>query len=496
MASKYEMISELYRRTGAGASGSPEAWQAFLSSAGRNYKWRFDEQMLIYAQRSDATAVLEIEKWNEKFHRYVRRGSKGIAVFAAADNDKTRLKYYFDVSDTEPSYRGGMPVPIWEMSDRYEAAVIERLSDRFGSAGRKNLDDALTDTAKTAVEDNLPDYLGQLADVVEGSYLEAFDEENIGEKYRRLVTNSVKFMLFRRCGLPTDGTFEREDFADIVNFNTPETLGSVGIATSDIAEAVLREISQTIRDVQIAEKNTSRTFAENPQPVYAISESNYSPAERSNDHERNHLHDAEGLPDSRPRITAAARSSAWQIRSPAEGVSGEAQASDLRQSPDVGQTDGASVSDRAGSNEPVRASDEAARAGAGRDGGTESQRPDGVDRAHEQHSPAGGGSDSQRADLQLNENDGGSLPTVAEQIERIAEAEDAQSSAFVLSQEDIDNALIHGSGFEQGKFRIYRQYQEGKNGQEIIAFLKKEYGIGGHSYTFSDGSHGFVDHDS
>ena len=440
MASKYEMISELYRRTGAGASGSPEAWQAFLSSACRNYKCRFDEQMLIYAQRPDATAVLEIEKWNEKFHRYVRRGSKGIAVFATADNDKTGLKYYFDVSDTEPSYRGGMPVPIWQMSERYETAVIERLSDRFGSAGRKNLDDALTDTAKTAVEDNLPDYLGQLADVVEGSYLEAFDEENIGEKYRRLVTNSVNFMLFKRCGLPTDGTFEREDFVDIVNFNTPETLTGVGIATSDIAESVLREISQTIRDVQIAEKTeniSSRTFAQPEKREYDRRERQTDIPERSSQNERNHLHDAEGLPDSRPRITAAARSSAWQIRPPAEGVSGEAQASDVRQSPDVRQADGASVSDRAGGNEPVRVSDEAARAGAGRDGGTESPRPDDVDRTHEQHSPAGGGNDSQRADLQLNENDGGSLPTVAEQIERIAEAEDAQSSAFVLSQEDI-----------------------------------------------------------
>ena len=500
MAIKYEMISELYRRTGAGASGSPEAWQAFLSSACRNYKCRFDEQMLIYAQRPDATAVLEIEKWNEKFHRYVRRGSKGIAVFATADNDKTKLKYYFDVSDTEPSYRGGMPVPIWQMSERYETAVIERLSDRFGSAGRKALDDALTDTTKTAVEDNLPDYLGQLADVVEGSYLEAFDEENIGEKYRRLVTNSVNFMLFRRCGLPTDGTFEREDFADIVNFNTPETLTSVGIATSDIAESVLREISQTIRDVQIAEKtekNMSSTFAQPEKREYDRRERQTDIPERSNDHERNHLHDAEGLPASRPRITAAARSSAWQILPPAEGVSGEAQTSDLRQSPDVGQADGASVSDRAGSNAPVRATDEAARTGAGRDGGTESQRPDDVDRTHEQHSPAGGGSDSQRADLQLNENDGGSLPTVAEQIERIAEAEDAQSSAFVLSQEDIDEALRVGSLFSESKFRIYRQFQDGKTGQEIITFLKKEYGIGGHSYsyTFSDGSNGFISHD-
>ena len=257
--------------------------------------------MLIYAQRPDATAVLEIEKWNEKFHRYVRRGSKGIAVFATADNDKTRLKYYFDVSDTEPSYRGGMPVPIWQMSERYETAVIERLSDRFGSAGRKALDDALTDTAKTAVEDNLPDYLGQLADVLEGSYLEAFDEENIGEKYRRLVTNSVNFMLFKRCGLPTDGTFEREDFADIVNFNTPETLTSVGIATSDIAESVLREISQTIREVQISEKTeniSSRTFAQPEKREYDRRERQTDIPERSNDHERNHLHDAEGLPDS------------------------------------------------------------------------------------------------------------------------------------------------------------------------------------------------------
>ena len=496
MAAKYQLITELYRRTGVAVAKNPQAWQGFLSSACRNYKCRFDEQLLIYAQRPDAVAVAKLETWNRQFKRWVNKDSKGIAVFDPKGRRNT-LKYYFDVSDTHEGYYGSRPVPIWQMDERYEQAVMERLSDRFGDVESTDLASALMETAKNAVEDNLQDYFSQLKDCTKDSFLEELDDFNIEVVYRRLAANSVAFMLISRCGLDTNEFFDRDDFADIVNFNTPATINAIGVATSDIAEMALREISQSIRNVQMAEKDQNRTFAQRTQAQY---DKGRQQPERSEYNEQNHLQQTGGLSYSRPNITDRARASAWQVRFDAQGLSGEAQASDLSQSVDIGQAERASARGRADSTPEVGASDEAALSRAGRDRGTERESTDAVGRTDEQHPQPSGGSDTDRTDLQVSvakeDEVRVNLPTVDEQIEMIAKAEDEKASAFAISKEDIDSVLQKGSGVADGKYRIYRQFQKGVDRQKNIEFLKNEYGTGGGTHIFPDGFSGHSWHDS
>ena len=505
MAAKYQLITELYQRTSAGIARNAQAWQDFLDSACRNYKCRFDEQVLIYAQRPDATAVAKLETWNTMFRRWVNKDSKGIAVFDPKGRRNT-LKYYFDISDTHEGYYGSRPVPIWQMDERYEQAVIERLSDRFGDIDGSDLASALMETAKNAVEDHLPDYLAELKNWRTDSFLEELDDLNLEVSYRRLAENSVAFMLFTRCGLDTEMFFEREDFADIVNFNTPATINAIGIATSDIAEMALREISQTIRTVQLEERQQNRTFADPGQSRYDRSRKQ---PERSDDNERNQLQQGGRLSYSRPHITDRARNSAWQIRYDAPGLSGAAQTGNLSQSADLEQPEqppARSGTDRTGE---TGASDEAALQGAGRDRGTERESADAVGRADEQHPQSGGGSHLERTDLRLTPQEAepsgdsqesvaneeevrANLPTVEEQMDAIAQAEDETSSAFSISQEDIDDALQSGSGYADSKYRIYRQLTHSGDKKENIALLKEIYGIGGGSYTFPDGVSGHI----
>ena len=496
MTAKYQLITELYRRTGVAVAKNPQAWQNFLSAACRNYKCRFDEQLLIYAQRPNAVAVAELETWNKRFKRWVNKDSKGIAVFDPKGRRNT-LKYYFDISDTHEGYYGSHPVPIWQMNKRYEQAVIERLSDRFGEVESTDLASVLMETARNAVEDNLQDYFSQLTDFTKDSFLEELDDFNVEVCYRCLVTNSVAFMLMSRCGLDTREYFGREDFEDIINFNTPATINALGIATSDISEMALKEISLTIRNVQIAEKGTNRTFVPEKQSQYNIGKKQ---PERSGNNERNHLHQTGRLSYTRPNITDRERNSAWQIRTDAQGLSGTAQASDLSQPADIGQAERASVPDRADSTSEIRASDEAALRGTERDGGTERDSSDAMGSPNEQYPQSSGGSDNDRTDLQVSVANEGevkvNLPTVDEQIEMIAKAEDEKSSAFAISKEDIDSVLQKGSGFADGKYRIYRQFQKGEDRQKNIEFLKKEYGTGGGSHTFPDGFEGQSWHDS
>ena len=529
MAAKYQLITELYRRTGVAVAKNPQAWQGFLASACRNYKCRFDEQLLIYAQRPDAIAVARLETWNKQFKRWVNKDSRGIAVFDTKGRRNT-LKYYFDVSDTHEGYYGSRPVPIWQMDKRYEQSVMERLSDRFGGTESGDLASVLMETAENAVEDNLPDYLTQLNDCVKDSFLEELDDFNIEVIYKRLAINSVAFMLLTRCGLDTGELFDAEDFRDIVNFNTPETLNAIGIATSDISEMALREISAAVRNVQIEARQQNRTFARNFTSQY---DKDRKQPERSENHERNHIHQTGGLSYSRPNITDRARASAWQIRFDAQGLSGEAQESNLSQPADIGQAERTPVPDREDSPFEVGASDEAARSRAGHDGGTERKSPDAVGRADEQHPQPSGGSHLERTDLQLTSQESepqakddwqtegvpaaqltepepaeekssvateeevtANLPTVEEQIERIAEAEDEKSSAFSASQEDIDAVLTMGSGFADSKYRIYCQFQKQEDKKSNIEFLKKEYGMGGGGSIVLDGVKGHINYDS
>ena len=257
MAAKYQLITELYRRTGIAVAKNPQAWQSFLAAACRNYKCRFDEQLLIYAQRPEAIAVAELDTWNKRFKRWVNKDSKGIAVFDPKGRRNT-LKYYFDVSDTHDGYYGSRPVPIWQMNGRYEQAVIERLSDRFGNAESADLASALIETAKNAVEDNLQDYFSQLKGFTRDSFLEELDDFNVEVCYRRLVTNRVAFMLMSRCGLDTTEHFDREDFETLsisirLRLSTPSALPQATFPKWLSRKFLLRyKICKSQRKAQIA----------------------------------------------------------------------------------------------------------------------------------------------------------------------------------------------------------------------------------------------------
>lgn len=263
MARKYDLISEMYRRTAHAVVSDVQNWQAFLRCACRNYRLRCDEQLLIYAQRPDATAVLEIERWNDKFGRWVNRGAKGIAVFEDADRSRQRLIHYFDISDTHES-RYSRPVPIWDMKPEYTDDVIESLENTFGELENKDsLADAVMSAAKNAVEDNIPDYLSDLMYAADDSFLYGLSEDMITSMYRKAVTNSVAYMMMTRLGIDTEPYFESEDFSVITNFNTPEAFNALGIATSDIAEMGLGEISRTI----LALDRKNRIIADRGNPI-------------------------------------------------------------------------------------------------------------------------------------------------------------------------------------------------------------------------------------
>jgi len=301
MARKYDLISELYNRTCKTVVSSPNNWQAFLSSACRNYKLRFDEQLLVFAQRPDATAVLEIERWNGTFGRWVNKGATGIAVFDDVSRSRQRLIHYFDISDTHES-RYSRPVPIWEMKPEYEEEIIETLESTFGEIEDKSsLASAIMCAARNATEDNIPDYVGDLLYTIDNSFLEDLNEDMIASLYRKTVTNSVAFMMMGRLGIDTEEYFFREDFEDIVNFNTPETLNALGFATSDIAEMGLAEIAKTVMSLE----RENRIIAEKPKSDYNVVENK---TERSFDNDRIDLHDAGRLQTAQPDLTGAAGS--------------------------------------------------------------------------------------------------------------------------------------------------------------------------------------------
>lgn len=316
MARRYEQITELYRQSIREITSRPENWTSFLRSACRNYRLPFDELVLIYAQRPDATAVLPIEGkngWNKRFGRWVNRGATGIAVFDREYVHGTRLKYYFDISDTHES-RFARPIPLWEVQSGQEADVIESLENRFGELeSKENLAAALLSTAKNAVEDNMPDYLSDLLISREGSFLEELDDLNVEVAYRNALQASVGYIFLTRCGLNADEYLGREDFAPLLNFNTPETVNAIGVATRDIAEIGLAEISRTVRNLQRAGKNTNRTFAETAKARYAENTERTNQPERSAEHGTD-IYQSGRLPSAESGSTGTAAGTLGQIR--------------------------------------------------------------------------------------------------------------------------------------------------------------------------------------
>lgn len=590
MARKYDLISELYNRTCKTVVSNPQNWQAFLASACRNYKLRYDEQLLVYAQRPDATAVLEIEQWNKIFGRWVNRGARGIAVFADENRSRQRLTHYFDISDTHES-RYSRTVPIWDMRQEYEADVIETLESTFGEIENKSsLAEAIMGAARNAAEDNIPDYLQDLYYATEGSSFEEVEEDIVAFIYKNVVTNSVAYMMMSRLGVDTDGYFELDDFRDVTNFNTQETLNALGFATSYIAEMGLTEISKTIT----ALNRQNRIIVGQDRNEYNKVENN---DERSLDNERTDLHDGGRLQPSEPETSTAAGSDVGQIRSDEERVSEGTSQSPLLQSPDEGRTDTAlggsgteSQQDGGNNSEPdgtERGSDRTDESGGYDEMGSSDELPsqfgtgnresgsdirlEYYDRTHEDKSLPFFGRDEVINEIlrttphlsasleeikdyyernpdnkdrteyiksifnndytELTLEDGRTvgyktfenvlhlwegkydsrtaqsfydwaviarhfeamrllgelsdsikpLPSMDGQMTFILDgrAEEKKTSAFTFSQEIIDAVLANGSGFSEGKMRIYEQFEKSLSAKENADFLKNEYGWGG-----------------
>ena len=395
MAAKYQLITELYWRIGIAVAKNPQAWQSFLAAACRNYKCRFDEQLLIYAQRPDAIAVAELDTWNKRFKRWVNKDSKGIAVFDPKGRRNT-LKYYFDVSDTHAS-RFARPLPIWTMHPAFEPEVIETLEATFGNlAEKENLADAVRSACHNAVADNITDYLQDLRDCREDSLLEELDDLNLEVFYRDALEVSVAYMLMTRLGLRADDYFTADEFAHVYEFNTPPTINALGIATSDIAEMGLREISRTVMQAQ-----RDQFFANREKSRYDDhTEQHETPHERSEQH-GDHLQDAGWLSGAEPADAADAGGASGQVRGVAESVPEEAPQGALHQPQDQRQADGAFGGDRADRAKDGGADRGADGTGRGRDGGTESDRSPALDGPDEQSPAQRGGTGAQRPDLQL-----------------------------------------------------------------------------------------------
>lgn len=516
MAAKYQDIAELYVDMGHQVTGDPTAWVGFLAAACRNYKCSFDEQLLIYAQRPDATAVTTLETWNRRFHRWVNAGSKGIAVLAN-DGQRNYLKYYFDVSDTHAGINA-RPVSIWQMDERYEKAISEQLIDSFGEVTSDEFGDVLLQSAENVATAYGGDYLPQLVDSINGSLLEEMSVDECYVAFHQLLSNSVAYMLLTRCGVDPTAYLDPSDFFDIVNFNTTSTLNVIGTASSDLSEMLLREVSQTIRTV--AQREATR-YDEEKQP------------ERSNLHERDHLHEAGRLPYPEPHITEAARSSAWEIRTDAPPILAEVPKSDIHNATDQLSIDAAPVRDRTDGAESTKSDRNEASSREQRDGAAQSERSDEVDAVDEQLPTAGRGGDSEQPDLQLTlfpsetqqreaiEADDfteiDEVTTVLRELEQIGltggvaldidfsgglvvTPKEFQSIVWTdgdfLTEQDIDRVFQSGSGFENGKLRIMTLYEQEQSKVNRAKLLKKEYGTGGRSFTFSNETRGFINYNS
>ena len=412
MATKYELITERYMDT-LGEVATPETWPSFLTTACHNFRLSFDKQVLLYAQRPDATAVLPIEGkygWNQRFGRWVNRGSKGIAMFDSDRNGQATLKYYFDIADTHEG-RYPRPVPIWTVLPEHGQAIIETLENHFGELERKDtLAAALISAAQNAVEDNAADYLAELIYYKEDSNLQFLDEENIEALFKPLLQNSIAYMLMVRCGIDPAEHFRRDDFGYIGGFNTMQTLNALGTATSDISQMCLSEIARTVLPLQRQEMQ-NRTFAQVQEDEYAITVNKETHIERSIDHDSNHIQQAGRLSAAQPSPAPAADSSPWEVRIDAQPVSERASESHLHESDDQRQTEPSPAGDRADRQDEDRA--DGVRDGESQrsNGGTESHRPDELGGADEQPQGIGGGADSGGTDLRIEQEP--AAPTIS-----------------------------------------------------------------------------------
>ena len=469
MPSKVQLYAQMADRTAEQITGSYQKWTAFLTTAARLYKYPYNEQLMIFAQRPEATACAGYDLWNKQMRRYVRRGSKGIALVDTS-SDQPKLRYVFDVSDTSGGENSRRPY-LWEYRQEHREVVSAALEQRFDVSGENGLADQMERVAAQLVDEYWHDNWRDIVGIVDGSFLEDYDEFNIGAAFRNAAVVSTTYALLSRCGMQPGDYFEHEDFLNVFDFNTPQTVAALGTAISQSSELVLRQIEVTI-------KNYEREKI----------------AERSESHERTDLHPQRGLSDSRPEPDRAAASPAGQVRQDAEGLLEGASSGAVEQPAAVREAVPPSAGDRRGSEQPTGTDDAGADEVSGRDGSAESQRPDEVGRADEHAESAGRGNDPHGAGVQLNMFDAPAgaqmsfFPSEAEQIQSIAEAESVTPSAFsmFISQDDIDHILRAGGNADAARMKIAAEFSKQKPLEDRAAFLEKLY-YGGNGLITDNG---------
>lgn len=464
MARKFDLISQLYEDTSKEVM-SPDKWAEFLKTACYNYRLRFDEQLLLYAQKPDATAVLPIEQWNRTFGRWVNRGAKGIAVFESLNGNSQRLVHYFDISDTHAS-ENSRAVPIWNMKPEYTDEVIDTLESSFGYLNEKNsLTDAIISASGNAVEDNIADYVGDLLVTVNDTFLEELDEDIVKSMYSQLVSNSVAFMIMTRLGVDTEPYFNDDDFRDIVNFNTQEALNALGFATSDIAEMGLSEISKTI----LVLNRQNRIIAENRQSEYTNSTIN---TERSFDNGRTDIHNAGRLPTSEPDASRTAEGTARTLRSDEEELSVAEAQNSLLQSADEGNADRTPVGNRTDGDRDEGQNSQTDGGAGGRDREAESGRPDEVDTPDEQPQTFSSGDSQSGSDLRLEYYD---------------RSNEDKSIPFFGGDDKIKAVLLSTPYLKATKTEIARYFENESDSEKRVKFIKSIFNNDATDITTPDG---------
>ena len=464
MARKFDLISLLYEDTSKEVM-SPDKWAAFLKTACYNYRLRFDEQLLLYAQKPEATAVLPIEQWNRTFGRWVNWGAKGIAVFESLNGNSQRLVHYFDISDTHAS-ENSRAVPIWNMKPEYTDEVIDTLESSFGYLNEKNsLTDAIISASGNAVEDNIPDYVGDLLVTVNDTFLEELDEDIVKSMYSQLVSNSVAFMIMTRLGVDTEPYFNDDDFRDIVNFNTQEALNALGFATSDIAEMGLSEISKTI----LVLNRQNRIIAENRQSEYTNSTIN---TERSFDNGRTDIHNAGRLPTSEPDASRTAEGTARTLRSDEEELPVAEAQNSLLQSADEGNADRTPVGNRTDGDRDGGQHSQTDGGAGGRDREAESGRPDEVDTPDEQPKTLGSGDSQNGSDLRLEYYD---------------RSNEDKSIPFFGGDDKIKAVLLSTPYLKATKTEIARYFENESDSEKRVKFIKSIFNNDTTEITTPDG---------
>ena len=467
MPSKAEFYRQMAEQVSTRLVGSWKEWTAFLTTAARLYKYPFHEQMMIYAQRPDATACAEYDLWNEKMGRYVRRGSKGIALVDDS-GDRPRLRYVFDISDTGTREHSRTPW-LWQLEEQHIGPVSAMLERNYGVDG-EDLAQQLTDVAGKLASEYWDEHQQDFRYIVDGSFLEEYDDLNIEVQFKSAATVSIAYALMSRCGLDTEQYFQHEDFMPIFDFNTPATVGALGAAVSQMNQQVLRQIGVTIQNYEREQL-----------------------AERSNHHEEQpDLHAERGLPDSRPEPERTAGEAPGQVRAAAESVSEGTPAPDLQPAAADREAVPAPHRDRRDGEQPSGADDAPAGGVGGRDGGAESPRSDALGGPDEHLQGPGRGDSDGGAYQQLTLN---LFLSEAEQIQRIDEAENVQtSSAFSFAQTDIDHVLRLGGNTDRQRERIVAAFEKQKSTAEIAAYLQNLYtggnGIGSITAWYAeDGIH-------